>query len=204
MLILDGLTYKTIRITDVAVERRLAWLRCGTRKVRAGPGRYKRPAGGFVPQPWEELAAAYRELGLNRDARIIMLYKHRERNRSMRWRDRWFEKLWNYLQDGLLGYGYVPWRAFLWIITLWAIGTVYFDIKSPLPTQSGGNVPPFSVVDSLRYTLDLLLPGVHAGGSDAWYLDGGFGKAFALALTLLGWVLGLTAVAGITRAVRKD
>ncbi|HET9170393.1 MAG TPA: hypothetical protein VFN97_13200 [Actinospica sp.] len=201
-LVLNGLTYKSIHLTDVALETRLAWLKAGTGKVRSSANGYESPRHDCAPQPYEELAAAYRRLGLVKEARRILLEKNRARTRGMHWRSEWHWRILNRIQDALIGYGYAPWRAFLWVAALFSIGVVYFGaIQNPVPTNGNGT---FTGIDAVRYPMDLLLPAIGIGGRSAWTPDRGFGTYLALTLMIAGWVLGFAIIAGITRAMRRD
>src|SRR5690606_18622356 len=111
---LAGLTYTDLD-PDPPVRERIAWLR--------------RDPDGFHPQPYEQLATYYRSIGHDRDARRVLLAKHRTRRRRIphTWHiprllrplrpvlaTAWRIPGWMY--DALSGYGYVPWRAFIWLL----------------------------------------------------------------------------------------
>jgi hypothetical protein len=64
--------------------------------------------------------------------------------------------VWGLIQNLLVGYGYRPWLAGLWILVLLAAGTVFSAVTPP---------PAFSAP---AYTLDLLLPVVNLGQEAAW------------------------------------
>ena len=47
-------------------------------------------------------------------------------------------RIWGWLQDVTVGYGYRPGRAAVWMAVLWAIGAVYFASNPvPHPSDSG-------------------------------------------------------------------
>src|SRR5262249_5334613 len=65
---LTGLTYTDLDPDpDPPVRHRINWLR--------------RDPAGFHPQPYEQLAAYYRSIGHDRDARAVLLAKQRARRR---------------------------------------------------------------------------------------------------------------------------
>ena len=200
-LVLNGFTYDQIHMSGVPLKHRLDWLEVGTRKVRAGTDGYHAPSHGFVPQPYEQLAAVYRGLGQMRDARIILLHKNRARTRGANWRTRWPWRILGYIQDVFVGYGYAPGRAFAWILALLFTGVGYFATNNPVPTEGTAS---FTGIDTVRYPMDLLLPGIGVGGKSVWTPADGFGKTLALTLIIAGWLLGITIAAGITRALRRD
>ena len=200
-LVLNGFTYDQIHMSGVALTHRLDWLKAGTRRIRTGMDGYHVPSHGFVPQPYEQLATVYRGLGQMRDARIILLHKNRARTRGMNWRTKWPWRILGYIQDVFVGYGYAPGRAFAWILALLFTGVGYFAANNPTPTEGTAS---FTGIDTVRYPMDLLLPGIGVGGKSAWTPADGFGKALALTLIIAGWLLGVTIAAGIARALRRD
>lgn len=78
---------------------------------------------GYRAQPYEQIAAYYRRLGHDDEARRVMLAKRRAHRASMPW---WRRPL-GLLLDGLAGYGYAPGRAMAILVAAWAAGWVYFS-----------------------------------------------------------------------------
>ncbi|MGC8918453.1 hypothetical protein AB7952_04850 [Streptomyces sp. PG2] len=109
--------------TPLTAGERLAWLRRGRK--------------GTVPQPYEQLAAAYRSLGPRGRGRTVLLAKQRHRRSALPAHAR----LWGYVQDATVGYGYRPARAALWIIALLALGASFFSAHPPAPLEAG-KAPP--------------------------------------------------------------
>ena len=108
-IILDEFEYNSIQMTHVTVEQREQWL------LRAMEASKRKPGGdndGYLPQPYDQLAEAYRRAGNDYDARRIQLAKYRQRDHVTGWR-RWYSKLWNIVQDVAIGYGYAPMRALI-------------------------------------------------------------------------------------------
>jgi hypothetical protein len=93
----DMLTYQDLDPVLPAAER-LAWLARGS--------------DGYHPQPFEHLAAHYRQLGHDRDARAVLVAHHRLRRRALRPLGR----VWGYIEDVAVGYGYLPARALGWLL----------------------------------------------------------------------------------------
>src|ERR1700761_4337533 len=83
------LTYDTLT-SMLPAEQRIRWI-TSTRS-------------GYLPQPYEQLAASYRRLGHDADARTVMLAKERHRHAGLSLPSR----LWGYLQEVTIGYGYRP------------------------------------------------------------------------------------------------
>ncbi|MET7403103.1 hypothetical protein ABZS66_57460 [Dactylosporangium sp. NPDC005572] len=178
---LDGLTYQALEPT-LPPGPRLAWL---ARVVDAVP----------PPQPYEQLAAVYRQLGHDDEARTVLLAKQRRQRRTRPW----WTWPWSWLQDVTVGYGYRPQRAALWLAALLALGASAYAAHPPRPIDPG-QAPPFN---ALFYTLDLLLPIIDFGQESA-YRSTGAGQWLAYLLIAAGWTLATTAAAGFTRVLNRS
>jgi hypothetical protein len=185
VLRMDGLRYERLfdaRLADVGTASdRLRWL-------RLDPDRY-------MPQVYEELAAMYRRLGRDIDARTVLLERER-------WRRNQFpplSKAWGYIQDATVGYGYRPLRATSWLIAVLILGTVFFATLKPTAVTTR-DAPDFN---PLVYTLDLLLPVVDFGQERAFNPYGPLAWV-AYALVATGWLLVTTITAGRARTLRRD
>jgi hypothetical protein len=175
---LDGARYTALQPVRTGPER-LGWL--------------DRDPDGYRPQPYEQLATVYRQIGHEPDARTVLLVKQRRRRRQLSPAG----AAWGLLQDGLVGYGYRPGRAALWLLVLIAVGTTVFSLYPPGAT-SGGTVfnPPV-------YTLDLLIPIVDFGQERAFGI-GGSAQWLAYALTAMGWILFTAVAAALTRTFNRS
>ncbi|MFB4274164.1 hypothetical protein ACBJ59_02620 [Nonomuraea sp. MTCD27] len=176
---MDGLAYEVLEPMLPAAER-LDWLR--------------RDPDGYLPHAYEQLAAMYRRLGSDADARDTLLAGQRQRRATLPW----YAALWGHLQDVTVGYGFRPLRAAGWLAALLVLGTVVFALAEPPPLKRG-EAPEFS---SLVYTLDLLLPIIDFGQEKAFNPGGGT-QWLAYGLIVAGWVLATTIAAGLTRSLRR-
>lgn len=175
----DELTYATLSPLLPARER-ITWLG---------------HQASYSPQPYEQLAAAYRRIGHDTDARSVLLAKERRRHQnSPLW-----ARLWGVLQDATTGYGYRPARAGLWLIALLVLGTAVFTLHPPAPIRSNAS-PEFN---PFFYTLDLLLPVVSYGQQTAFAARGPY-QWMAYGLMTAGWLLATTIITGITRALYRS
>ena len=174
----NGLTYTTLNPL-LPARARIEWL---------GPSQV-----AYVPQPYEQLAAAYRRIGHDADARSVLHVKEQRRHQQ----SPPLVRLWGLLQDVTTGYGYRPVRAGLWLIALLALGTAIFCLHPPAPIRSG--VPAFN---PLFYTLDLLIPVVTYGQQAAFGPRGAY-QWLAYGLMTAGWLLATTIITGITRALYR-
>ncbi|GGM16797.1 oxidoreductase [Streptomyces fumigatiscleroticus] len=177
---LDGTAYDALA-TPLTAADRLRWLRRGT--------------GGYPPQPYEQLAASYRRLGHEDEARTVLLARQRSRRAALAFPRR----LWGHVQDATVGYGYRPLRAAMWLLALLAVGTLYFALHPPTRLEAGG-APPFN---ALFYTVDLLLPVVGFGQETA-FAPHGTGQWLAYGLTAAGWILATTVATGVSRSVGRQ
>jgi hypothetical protein len=150
---------------------------------------------GYRPQPYEQLAAFYRRMGHDDQARIVLLAKQRRRRSTQKYAG----KAWSYLLDWSVGYGYRPWLATLWLVALVATGTIVFHLWPPQPLNPG-RAPEFS---SLAYTVNILLPFGQFVQSDSWQPVGAE-RWFAYALVGAGWLLATAVVAGVTRVLNRS
>ncbi|MEV4515690.1 hypothetical protein AB0K00_42900 [Dactylosporangium sp. NPDC049525] len=177
---LDGLTYQTLTPL-LAPSQRLEWL--------------ARTSDGLPPQPYEQLAAVYRQLGHDEDARTVLLAKQRRR-RSTR---PWWTWPWSWLQDVTVGYGYRPQRAALWLLALLVVGTAVFSAWRPAPVNPGQPPELYPAI----YTLDLLLPIIDFGQESA-YRPSGAAQWVAFLFIAAGWTLATTVAAGFTRVLSRS
>jgi hypothetical protein len=177
---LNGATYDAIRHprNQLDVNDRLSWV--------------SRDGLGYRPQPYEQLAAFYRRIGHDDDARRVLLARQRHRRTTLKPLGR----AWGHLLDWTVGYGYRPWLAVLWLAILLTAGTATFAIARPLPVAGG----PILHFNPFIYTLDLLTPIGVFGLRNAFTPAGGT-QWLAYALTAAGWILATTVIAGVTRSI---
>jgi cytoskeletal protein CcmA (bactofilin family) len=178
---LDGLTYETLQPV-LRPDSRLAWLR--------------RTGRDFASQPYEQLAAWYRGLGDDFAARTVHLAKLRHLRGTLPWPGR----VWGWLQDLTVGYGYRPARAALWLVAVLLFGTAWFAAHHP--AAAGTGTPP--AFNPFLYALDLLLPIIDLGEQSAYPAVGTAAQLVADLLIVAGWTLATTIAAGITRALRRE
>lgn len=155
----------------------------------------ERDRDGYVPHAYEQLATSYRRVGDDHAARLVQLAKQR-RLRSTR---AWYGRLWGYVQDATVGYGFRPLRAAVWLLSLLAIGSTAYALHHPHALKAS-EAPHFNPV---FYTLDLLLPVISFGQEEAFAPDGWY-QYLGYALIITGWVLATTVVTGVTRTVSRQ
>jgi hypothetical protein len=108
-------------------------------------------------------------------------------------------RLWSWLQRWMVGYGYRPMRALLWLLLCLVAGTIWFSVHSaPIPA----NKDDVLVWNPVLYTLDHLVPIVDFGHKNRWSVTGA-SQWISAALIAAGWILATTVAAGLTRMLRR-
>jgi hypothetical protein len=179
LLSIDGLTYDALE-PRLPARQRLQWL--------------ARDPNGHQPLPYEQLAAHYAAIGQPAEARRVMYASERIIRRNMTP----LPRVWSFLQDVTIGYGYQPWRAVAWLALLLIAGSITFGLEPPPPFGSG-SAPHFNAV---IYTLDLLLPVVDLGQKHA-FDPAGAEQWLSYLLVAAGWVLVTTVAAGAARVLSR-
>ncbi|WP_431783741.1 oxidoreductase [Streptomyces chumphonensis] len=177
-----GFSYdQLIPVGPFPLARRLAWLATATPE--------------YSPGPYEQLATVLRNGGEDAEARRVLLAKQRRRRETLSP----VGKVWGYLQDWTVAYGYRPGLAALWMAVLWLAGALFFSGRRPEPLEQDK----YPHWNAAVYALDLLLPVIDLGHDRAWN-PAGAGQWVAVGLVLSGWVLATTVAAGATRMLRRQ
>ncbi len=133
-LSLDGFVYERFaddfsdRAVDTSFEMRRAWLDL---RFANWWHRYRR----FRPQPHTQCAKVLQAAGHTRDARLI---RH-DREKLWTWSTEtsWFLKPFYSLFNALAGYGFKPFRAFVWALAIWLAAVPFYHAAH----ESGRMVP---------------------------------------------------------------
>jgi len=213
----DGSIYE--QIDDWAppsAEIQLAWLK-------------RQPRDRFLSQPFEQLASVLRKMGLEEDARKVMIAKNEEHAHYVQWRLEW---LWYGLFGQLVGYGYSPWRAFGISLVVIGIGWWLFrrGYRQGLLTATSGDaygtvrgsthqlLDSYPKFNAFIYSLEAFVPLVKLGLGDQWTPNANRGESLRLGNVsfrtgsllrgylwfhiISGWVLTTLWVGGITGLVK--
>jgi sRNA-binding regulator protein Hfq len=188
----------------------------------------QQPRDRFRSQPFEQLFGVLRKMGLEEDARIVMIAKNQEHARYVQWRPEW---LWYGFFGQLIGYGYSPWRAFgislIVILIGWAVFRrgYYRGLITPRGgteyTMENGEAEPVSKdipkFNAFVYSLETFVPLVKFGIADCWepngkrdaffveksfLMTGGCLRGYMWFHMIAGWVLTALWVGGITGLVK--
>ena len=181
-LLLDGFTYDDLQPYAHAKSRscdsgRLAWLEC---------------SAYYMAQPYEQLAAYYRRLGQEEEARTVLLAKQRRQRRELRLPS----KTMSLILDVLVGYGYKPSRAFGFLVVLLIGGSIYFALNPLAPLNPAQHLQ----FQPVLYTANLIIPIVNLGQRGIWQLPA-VSQWVAAALTAFGWIFATATIAGLTRVL---
>ena len=175
----DGLVYDDLQ-PYMAARDRLRWM---TNTVK------------YKGQPYERLASYYRGLGHDDEARRVLYARERARTRLRPWWWRWTR----WIQGGLVGYGYMPQRAVLYLLAAFCGGYLFFQSHPVAPVDAGSH----SAYNPALYTIDSLIPAPVVGDPNQWN-PLGIALLIALTLRLIGWLLTISIVAAVVRILRRD
>jgi hypothetical protein len=154
----------------------------------------RRQLSGYRAQPYEFMAAYYRALGHEEDARTILIEKERVRRVGAR---RW-DRVVGVIFGTLVGYGYRPMRAVFFSVLIQLAAVAYFAAQRPTQIRADDHIIYYPAL----YAADLFVPIVHFGQADA-FQSHGFAAVVAMVLPYLGWAFGLAIVAGASRALTR-
>jgi hypothetical protein len=198
-LFLDGFRYERLYAeSPLDAKSRKEWL-------------HRQPSGKFLPQPYEHLAAVLREMGHERDAKLVMIAKNRDRARFTRFpRQGWW---WYNFFGRAIGYGYAPWRAFAMSLVMIVLGALLFGAgfshnlisptrESAYEENSGKLADDYPVFTPLVYSLESFTPLLKLDQSANWTPNANHGAQVSLwhwQVTtggLLRWYLWFHIIAG--------
>jgi len=144
-------------------------------------GKAEKSGKKFFPQPYLQLAKVLSEEGATREARKILIAMEARRPRNGL-----FDKAWEWLQRVTIGYGYESWKAFKWLLLLFVICSIAYE----LGYLNGGMAPTdkdayrdfiaqhdvrngYPAFSPILYSLESSLPLLKFGQIDHWQPDPG-------------------------------
>ena len=214
-LLIDGFTYDGFGPgSPTDLRTRLRWISLQPQTL-----------GAFNPQPYRQLARAYRESGLENDATSVLIAAEDVRYARYGWRGR----LLGGILRATIGYGHRPLRAIDWSLGVVLLGWLMVSVAKragvmrltwpeTTPPPSGD---PTAGLNPLLYSLDVFLPFVNLHQEHYWWPDESSAGSLSLAgLTLkvrgsmlrsylwmqiiAGWLLSAIFIAGMTGLLRND
>jgi hypothetical protein len=192
-LIMENFVYGTYCNTLMNVRQRLKWLQ--SQKT-------------FSPQPYEQAAKVFRQIGRESDARKIARAKQNDLRRlGSLSPGRW---CWNFFLNATIGHGYQVWRMLIMAIIIWGVGAVIFNhamqCKDLMLLRPQDKHPEFSPV---MYSIDVFLPIVDLRQKNYWIPDTAANHhnwvmVYFWIHIFLGWLLTTLSIVGLTGIVKKD
>ncbi|MCG5440737.1 hypothetical protein [Micromonospora foliorum] len=164
----------------------------------------------YSAQPYQQLAAAYRAAGHDRDARTILIAQRRDQLHRAGLSAT--ERAWGRLIGITLGYGYQPWRALLLLLATLAVAVALSVVGGhhgglAQKAVAGEAATACTSIDRIGVGLDLGAPLLKTGARDRCQpTDTVAGQTLTIAgwiLQLLTWCFATLFIAGFTSAVRK-
>ena len=216
LLRLNAFTYRGFGADHAGtVDDRLRWIGSPGKAKRAGE-----PAGTkyFASQPYEQLAAVYRQAGQDTEARKVAIARRADlREYGDLKLHRWIG---NWLLDKTIKYGYQTWRAGLALavvfVAFWALAYFAqhhlmepvgsFHGPAPSATQCNDSYPCFY---PLGYTVDTVIPLINVHQATYWGPNASapWGWAWVASTAIatgFGWALATLLIAGYTGLVRQE
>jgi hypothetical protein len=205
---LQGMTYDSIHGSRVSTHDRVRWLQ----KQR-----------DFSLQPYEMLIRVLRNMGHDRDARIIGIAKMRGLRNSGELRG--FAWLFNWLLDKLVGFGYQPEKPIISLLGLIAIGACVFSwarheavlcpadfvTKQPekLTPQSCSKPLYYPEFKPVLYSIEVIIPAFDFRQKKYWEIRSdapwsGFVQLYSSVHVALGWLFSLLAALSPTKLLRRE
>lgn len=157
----------------------------------------------YRPGPYDQFATMLRASGNEEHASTVLIDKQRWRYAALADGYRFVGfpvMVWSWLQRWIVGYGYRPMRALLWLVALLVAGSVWFSLQ---PEPAEANKDDHLVWNPVLFTIDQLVPIVDFGHKNRWHFDGP-SQWITAALVAAGWILATTVAAGITRMLRRS
>ncbi len=192
-LLIDGFKYGSIAgESPIDANSRLRWLALQPTEEKWY---------GFRPQPYEQLVKVLREMGHEKDARIIAIAKQREKRNTLNP----LARVWSWVLRISTGYGYETWRAFFGMALMVLIGTGFFCIadgnRDMIAINDGAYVPAFN---AFIYSVDAFLPIVDLHQESYWLPHSEFYKWYLWFHISVGWILTTIAVAAFTGLFKDE
>jgi len=217
---LNGLTYG--RLGDASAEQRLGWIRTQYRKGQQKKDKHRKAKhADFAAQPYEQLAAMYRQGGQDSEAREVAIARRRDLRTFGNLN--WYRRFGNWFLDQTISYGYQTWRAGVGLVIVFAAFLVLSIIGQhrhvivPVGSTTGLNPAPTATTCTsdypcfypFGYTVDTVVPIINVHQADYWGPDanapaGWLWVVGAWGATAAGWALATLLVAGYTGLVRQD
>lgn len=153
---------------------------------------------GYSPHAYDQLEAALRRAGSEKEAREVAIAKRRRRRKKLPPH----AVAWDMFLDMAVGYGYRTWRSLYALLVVMAIGWAVFACASwdhLRAAKIDGQRPDFA---PWLYSLDSVLPVINLGQEAAW-TPTGFALYWYVFSVLTGWILATALIAAVTAGIAR-
>jgi cytoskeletal protein CcmA (bactofilin family) len=214
---LNGFVYHALGgVPAATLSQRVAWVRS---QYRSRPG-----DGGqavFAIQPYEQLAAVYRQAGQDTEAQAVTIARYRDQRRLGNLTA--YRRAGNWLLDKTIQYGYQNWRAAAGMVTVYLIIVIISILAQHqgviIPVGDTTNLHPVPVASRCTsdypcfypagYAFDVVVPLINVHQAQYWGINAAapWGWAWISATwiaTVLGWTGATFLVAGLTSIGRRN
>ena len=180
----------------------------------------------FRPQPFDQLANVYTEMGWNAGAKSVLIHKRRRQRNLFRnggsedanvietrnigaMTIRWVALIWDLFVDWSVCYGWEPWRPVVFSFIYAIAGSTLVAIALARLAD-----PEIEVVNgifaAIGFSIDTLLPGIELGAepicdaaNESCGRWSGVIRVFHWSLEIMGWIATMLFVASVTGIVKK-
>jgi len=181
---LTGFTYESLAPGTDDLAARLDWI--------------KHAEGGFSPHAYDQLEAALRRAGREKDAREVAIAKRRRRRKKLPRH----AAAWDTFVDVTVGYGYRTWRSAYALLGVIVVGWLVFASASwdhLRATKPDRELPDF---EPWLYSLDSVLPVLNLGQEAAWTPTGAAQNWYVFSV-VAGWILATAMIAAVTAGLAR-
>jgi hypothetical protein len=197
-VVLDGMKYDTLG--QLPTQKRREWLERRKKWLRS------QPKEEFSYQPYEQLADVLRRLGLEQEAKEILIEKQRVMY-DLSLQGVW-PKAMNWILWATLGYGYRPFRVLYFALFFVVLGTFIFYGAFEAGFMGTTRPAENPIYCCFMFSLDTFLPIINFRQKDYFLLNdlSFWGQAtlvYYWVHVAFGWLLTSLAVAGFTGLVRR-
>jgi hypothetical protein len=216
---INGFVYHALGgVPPATLSQRLEWVRSQYRR-RGHPE--DGDQAGFALQPYEQLAALYRQAGQDAEARAVAITKYRDQRRFGNLTA--YRRAGNWLLDKTIQYGYQNWRAaavmaaVYVVIVLISILAQHHGVIVPVEDTTGLHFLPvatrctsdYPCFYPAGYAFDVVFPLINVHQAQYWGINAAapWGWAWVSATwvaTALGWTGATFLVAGLTSLGRRN
>ncbi|HWT90323.1 MAG TPA: hypothetical protein VN179_04340, partial [Solirubrobacterales bacterium] len=151
------------------------------------------------PGVYDQLAELYRRRGREEKAIDVAIAKQRRRRSKLSRPSR----LWSWILDISVGYGYKSHRALGGLLALVIVGCTFFSFAYPADFRNLEPRRGHSDFSALFFSIDAVLPIVNLGQEKYWSPTG-FAATVYRVLVLGGWLLTTILVAALTGLLKRS